>query len=352
MRILVRTKKEHGWHPVESKSYLGEKALHEMLVESPSIVPTDELRDGASPLVAAVREIGLPGSGYTDVIAFSKGGDIAIIECKLAANQEIKRKVVGQILEYGSFLWGMSYEQLDSLVSKTAGKGIADLVRDSLNVPDWDEESFRVAVRDNLATGSFMLVVAVDSINAELERTTRFINACGKPAFSFHALEMRRFQSEEVEVLVPHVQGKVEGRQTPRSQWDEARIRAVLLSELSVPAAQVAIDLYEWTKEHADRLWHGNGVKTGSFTFHYLRNGKTISLFSVYTNGYLTFNFGWLPTDVARQFYAGLVSVPQFANLPDDFTKWPSVKIETALVGHPEAVEAVKNSAVKIKESM
>jgi hypothetical protein len=77
-----------------------EKELQELLAESPSLIPADDIRDGFSPLVVAVREFGLPGSGNTDLLAFSSAGEITIVECKLAANAEIKRTVIGQILEY------------------------------------------------------------------------------------------------------------------------------------------------------------------------------------------------------------------------------------------------------------
>ncbi len=52
------------------------------------MIPIDEIREGVSPLVFAVGEFGLPGSGNTNVLAFSADGDVAIIECKLAANPE------------------------------------------------------------------------------------------------------------------------------------------------------------------------------------------------------------------------------------------------------------------------
>jgi hypothetical protein len=38
------------------------------------------------------------------VWAFSPQGDIAIIECKLAANPEITRRVIGQILEHAAYM--------------------------------------------------------------------------------------------------------------------------------------------------------------------------------------------------------------------------------------------------------
>lgn len=75
------------------------------------MVSIDEIREGTLPLSLAIGELGLPGSGVTDILAFSPQGDIALIECKLAANQESKRKVIGQILEYAAYLWKCSMKK-------------------------------------------------------------------------------------------------------------------------------------------------------------------------------------------------------------------------------------------------
>ena len=105
-----------------------------------------------SPLVFAVSEFGLPGSGSTDVLAFSAQGDIAIVECKLAANPEIKRKVIGQILEYAAYLWKMNYEQVDNRIQQMKGKSLAELVAESI-AGGWDEELFRDGIRETLDKG-------------------------------------------------------------------------------------------------------------------------------------------------------------------------------------------------------
>jgi hypothetical protein len=103
MKILIRDNFKN-WNIAESIRAKAESELQKLLIESPSLVMINEIRDGVSPLIFAVREFGLPGSGATDVLAFSLTGDIAIIECKLATNPEIKRKVIGQILEYAAYL--------------------------------------------------------------------------------------------------------------------------------------------------------------------------------------------------------------------------------------------------------
>jgi len=195
LRILIRNHESKTWKFAEVMviEARAESELQKLLVKSPSLIPIDEIREGAAPLVFAVGEFGLPGSGATDVLAFSPQGDIAIIECKLAINPEIKRKVIGQILEYAACLWGMTYEEVDARIQRLKGKSLADLVAESV-AGEWDEEQFRKGIKQTLETGSFILVIVVDEVNEELRRIIRYLNECSKSAFSLHALEIKRFQ--------------------------------------------------------------------------------------------------------------------------------------------------------------
>jgi hypothetical protein len=68
---------------------------------------------GGPEFLIGAREFGLPGSGSTDLVAVAADGSILVAECKLAKNDEIKREVIGQILEYGAYLWRMSYEKFE-----------------------------------------------------------------------------------------------------------------------------------------------------------------------------------------------------------------------------------------------
>ncbi len=154
-RILIRNRESSDWKPVESAEYREETELQQLLAKSPSLIPIDEIRDDASPLIVAIPEFGLPGSGATDLLAFSADGDMAVIECKLATNSEIKRKVIGQILEYGAYLWEVPYEELDQRIINKNGKSLIELIRTKLEglegADDLDEEAFRNSVQESLA---------------------------------------------------------------------------------------------------------------------------------------------------------------------------------------------------------
>ena len=101
MAILVRNGNEK-WKSLTPSIFSDEAELQKMLYDSPELIPIkndDEVG-------VFIREAGLPGSGSTDLLGVDSQGNILIVETKLARNQEARRKVVGQILEYGAFCGG------------------------------------------------------------------------------------------------------------------------------------------------------------------------------------------------------------------------------------------------------
>src|SRR5438132_11576476 len=109
MKIMAKERGGDKWQTVEERAFGKEVELQALLSGNPDLIPVDMLDDGRRPIRVSVREADLPGSGKTDLIGVDEDGNIAIIETKLDSNQEIKRKVIGQILEYAAYLWKMPY---------------------------------------------------------------------------------------------------------------------------------------------------------------------------------------------------------------------------------------------------
>lgn len=341
MSILIHNLESKEWNAVDYKAFTEEEELKRLLVESPKILPAEDLEVS---FVVAIPEFGL-GTGSADILAFSTDGDVAIIECKLSSNPDIKRRVVGQILEYASYLWGMSYEQIDGKVNEKQGKSLAELVRNKAE-GQWDEENFREGVKNSLEKGGFFLVVAVDKINEELKRTVQYLNGCGNPAYSIYALEMRRFKQDNIiEILIPHIypESKVTPPPLPPPLGNWEKFLRYIKENLQPEVVAVVEQLYNWAEnEELIKIDFGKG-KTGSILF-YLRDISP-SLFSISGAGVLWFNYGWLSKVVDEN------AMKEFHRLhgikvPDDFSKFPSVKVADAFVDKPEAVEKFKEAII------
>jgi hypothetical protein len=342
MKILVRTQKEKDWRLVESAAYGKEAELQKLLAESPALISMDEIRPGAAALVLAAPEFPLP-VGSIDLLAFSPEGDIAVIECKLASNAEIKRKVIGQVLEYGANLWEMSYAEVDERVRLRMGESLAELVKDAVQTPDWDEEAFRLNVESALASGNFILLIVVDEFNDELSRMIRYVNSCGSPGFSLAALEMRKFQSGSMDMLVPRVFGPV---RTPKAksgdgqkrQWDEESFFPELKARHGDEACRVAQGILAWVKENTS-LWWGQGKRSGSFIPFFPYNEKNNPLFAVWTYGVVEVYFYWLATkppfdseEKRRELLERLNQIPGVSLPPDSINRRPSFKLSALAV--------------------
>ncbi|MBN1877676.1 MAG: hypothetical protein JXA33_25865 [Anaerolineae bacterium] len=359
MRILVRNTAAQDWKLVEPAEYNNEAELQRLLAESPALISVGEIREGIGPLVVAVSEFGLPGSGSTDLLAFSAEGAIAVIECKLANNAEIKRKVVGQILEYGAYLWGMTYEDVDAQVYQRRGARLADLVSQAVDEEAWDEEAFRSNVTHALKRGDFLLIVTVDAINEELNRTIQFLNGCGSPTFTFSALEMRRFHNGEIEMLVPYVHGiapttSPAATEKGRQQWNERTFFQTAHDELSEEVVNVIQALYDWTKKQADDIGWGTGKYGGSFIFYYRVNNNHNSIFYVTTRGILWFtnklSAGEISQAALMEFCETLGSYSGFAPIIEKLTdaKAAYIKIQEVFVKQPEALAQFKSAVLRL----
>ncbi len=295
MKILIREDKNKKWELVESNAYAAEKELQELLADSPEIISMDEIRPGSGPLVAVVREFNLP-VGYIDILAFTARGDIAIIECKLEKNPQAKREVIGQILDYSAHLWGMSYKDLDQRIQSMTNLSLADLVKEHAGEIGWNEEEFRSNVSSALAEGNFILTIAVNEINEELHRIIRYVNSAGEPAFSFAALEMKRFNKSKVEMLIPHVFGPVHAivskPKTKTRTWDEETFFDTLLQQDPI-SEPVAKQILSWAKQSVSRIYWGEGSQVGSFVPIYQNNYLKHQLLAIWTSGTVEIYFQW-----------------------------------------------------------
>lgn len=333
----MREQKGDKWKLAETASYGNEAELQKLLAESPSLISVSDIRSDASPLIVAVKEFPLP-IGNIDLIAFNPEGDIAIIECKLASNTEVKRKVIGQILEYGANLWEMNYEELDQGIRFRTGSSLIELMELAVYPSGWDEEIFCNNIVSALENGNFILMIVVDEINDELAKIIRYMNANSSLGFDFAALEMRRFQSEKAEMLIPKVFGAVHSAKKLTNnksvnQWDENTFFIELQKRSDNSGVETARKILEWVKQKTS-IWWGKGTQTGSFVPWFEYKGKSHQLFAVYTYGVVETYFYWMSfkppfdTDEKRLELREKLNSIEGVNIPlDAIKKRPSIPL-------------------------
>lgn len=157
---------------------------------------------------------------------------------------------------------------LDQSIHTVKNRSLADLIHEQLDDDvAWDEEEFRKNVGLALEQGNFILTIAVNEINEELNRIVRYVNSAGAPAFSFAALEMRRFQKSKIEMLVPHVFGPTHSASKPNpssKKWNEESLFEALRQK-DQKAEEVARKILNWAHSHTTSVWWGDGAVIGSF---------------------------------------------------------------------------------------
>lgn len=322
MDILVREKGGKEWKKVREQKFENEVALQDVLYQSPEIIPVEKLGENLLKPKLFIKEAGLPGSGYTDLIGIDEQGGITIIECKLATNTDIRRKVIGQVLEYAAYLWQMDYDQFDSICCKAEGwvdKDLAGALQEKMREMEkvWRQEDFRSALTSTLKKGDFRLIIAVDALNDELRRIIQFLNSRGEGSPQIHALEMKQFKTPELEMLVPELFG---APSPPPDGMDEQKF----IRGSSERCKQLYYRLKELAK--CEEFKTSSFTKRGfAFRYHERKN-----LFVLYPD-WLEMWFGpaypedFLDKETDKQFWSMVSHIPVFESKMD--TKNPVVVV-------------------------
>lgn len=213
-----------------------ERKLQRRILESPYLLP------GFDGPVAVAEEVPVRRAGSADAIAVGAEGQIAIVECKRAANPECRRWVIGQAFEYAAGLWKLDYAGFERSL---AARGTV-LTKPFQHVAGWDEENFRRAVSRNLEAGDFRVFIAVDEmtegLKKRLNRTVAFLNS-QLPNVQFLAVALPHDGPVEVYGDDPDAIPPLEPKLKP-DRW-------TLIDETGSPAAAAAAEhLFEW----ADRM--------------------------------------------------------------------------------------------------
>jgi len=164
--------------------------MQRLLAAQPALLPG--VGDGAR----AVTEFGTR-VGPSDIVVVGIDGDITVVECKLASNEQARRKIVGQVFDYAARMWKMPVAEFEARWIQRSGDPLAS----------WLAPSGQEQLESNLAAGRFRLILAVDTISEDLRRLVEYLNAHTLESVQVLAIELSIAHAGNVDVLIPTVYG-------------------------------------------------------------------------------------------------------------------------------------------------
>ncbi len=249
--------------PLEEETYEAEAILQKLLADHPGLLAGEQVSPSAPRRWLLIsREVGVPGEAHggakwaLDHLFIDQDGIPTLVEVKRSTNSQIRREVVGQLLDYaanGSVYW--SLEQIISSFDRRCEREhlepeaeLSEFLGD-----DADPDVFWQQVKTNLQAGRVRMVFVADQIPAELRRIIEFLNEQMDPA-EVLGLEVHQYVGADSKVLVPKVVGLTAGAEKAKAiststQWDRDSFLQHLESTRNQAEATVARKILEWCTE-------------------------------------------------------------------------------------------------------
>lgn len=343
---------------LEESPFELEDHFESLIADHPNLLPGDQIdpEDPRRWLVVG-RQVEIPSESTSwalDLLLVDQDGIPTFVELKKGSNPELRRKVVGQMLDYAAnapIFWppGSLRARFESRCAESARDPAATL-GENLQIETLPED-FWAAVDQNLKARKIRLLFATDRMVPELRRVVEFLNQ-SMAEVEVLALELRRYRGGGHATLVPTVFGQTLASQEKKASsaakgapWTEPRHLAEL-ERLKGPAARaVAERLLAWAKEKADQIWWGRGATQGSWFPEYLLPHKKIFPFAVWTYGQVELQFQYLlanpPFDQEQEREALRLRLNEIAGIsipPDGLNRRPSFPVLS--LESPQALSA------------
>ncbi len=248
-----------------------EDALQELLAEHPELLDGEQMRPGdPRRWILITREQGIADTPHAsprwslDHLILDQDAVPTLVEVKRGANSEIRRQVVGQMLDYAtnaSRTWTADElrKTFEEAISERGGDPGEELAR-LLDADEPDADSYWDDVATNLAAKRLRLLFVADAIPDELARIVEFLNE-QMPNIEVLAVEIKQFRGgESAQTLVPRVIGRVAGASARAGSGGASGLRRKLnreefMEELGDNAARdTATRLFDVAQECGARI--------------------------------------------------------------------------------------------------
>lgn len=346
---------------LDEEPFATENELQGLLAEHPELLDGEQVRPGDPRRWLLIkREKGISESSDTgfrwslDHLLVDQDAMPTLVEVKRGSNSEIRRTIVGQMLEYAANAartWtGDELRRTFEDAAKDDGLDPDEELGRLLQVDgEPDVDSFWEKVDTNLTATRLRILFVADEIPDTLERIVMFLNA-QMPNIEVLAVEIKQFRGKSTQTLVPRVLGRVSNAPTRSSSGSRQRLtREVFLDgftdEEERNAAQRLLDVVQESGAAFD--WGPSGV---SVRMRCSLRKQPVSVAWFYPPSTtkrwqktrdFTFGAAILDEDLAEELRTVL---EQWANLfkDDDFTTDASSKgVDARSINYHDAVQHI-----------
>ena len=209
-RIYVRNE-AGGLEPLMEKRFDKEADLQELLADYPELLEGTQITPGnPRRWILVTREQGIPttlGAGdrwSVDHLVIDQDAMPTLVEVKRGDNTQLRREVVGQMLDYAAHAEFISAEKVQETFERQpdADKRLATLLNNKTTpVEFWQQ------VAENLKTRSIRLLFVADAIPDNLARIVEFLNE-QMDRIEVLAVEVKRFEGKMPQTFMPRVIGQ------------------------------------------------------------------------------------------------------------------------------------------------
>ena len=219
--------------PLAEEPYDNEDALQELVADHPDVLegitPDDPRR-----LLLIRREMGVREDAESsdrwsvDHLLVDQDARPTLVEVKRRANPEIRRRIVGQMLDYAAHARYWDLDAVRDHFEQTAGeeeearKRVAGIIENAAQPDDDPYETFWEQFGENVQAERIRLLFVADDIPDDLATVVRFLGRHMADDIEVMAVEIKQFRSGSARTLVPRV---VAGLERPVSRAAGSRTK-------------------------------------------------------------------------------------------------------------------------------
>ena len=201
----------NGLTALTAEPFGEEQELEELIAEHPELLGDENRRWILVRRQQGIAEAAEAGDRWAvDLLLIDQHAVPTLVEVKRGSNTELRRKVVGQMLDYAAHASHVRVDDLREVFEESVrasdrepGPVLAELLDDD---DDADADEFWEQVATNLRASKLRLLFVADRIPDELARIVGFLNE-QMPNVDVLAVEIRQFRAGEIRTLVPTVIG-------------------------------------------------------------------------------------------------------------------------------------------------